>query len=582
MRPDVWGQGFLFAFSGLDGETSCENDFVLVANETPLDWKVYGSTPVSFALADAKGKRLEICQSEVIANDHLSMTVKTSDDTQLLVKMAMVDRETVMGSVSANERAGKIRLQIVRPEWCENVDVLDDGVVFQSESHSLIFRMTGARGSIEDVVVVLEADSTWDVLFVVTRNENFDLDGAAFEETYREREAFLRTLPNPPETFLGDDTLKTYLKAASVIKVNLHTPQGRIPFNWSTPDRVPHEKMWLWDSAMHAIGLRHLDTNLAQDQIKSVLAHIADDGFLAHSIDPAGKASNIIQPPILGWAAWEVYQTKPDVAFLRYVYPRLKKFFGFFERQRDRNNNGLCEWEDKNASGMDNSSRFDDGRGFDALDLNCFLANEFGLMAKMAEEIGGDAATDAEEWRARCEGLSSLINSHLWNDGEGFYFDRYFNSRLSKIKSECGFLPLFAGVASEQQAKRLTEHLLNEDEFWTACPVPSIAKDEPTYSRDMWRGPTWLNYNYFIVRGLLRYGYDSIAKELVEKTISEVTRVYLQDGVIFEYYDADAKESPRDMPRKGKVGGEKWLHTVVRDYHWSASVIFALALEGFE
>ena len=41
---------------------------------------------------------------------------------------------------------------------------------------------------------------------------------------------------------------------------------------------------------------------------------------------------------------------------------------------------------------------------------------------------------------------------------------------------------------------------------WIA--VPSISRSQPEfYSKDMWRGPVWININYLIARGLERYGF---------------------------------------------------------------------------
>jgi putative isomerase len=329
------------------------------------------------------------------------------------------------------------------------------------------------------------------------------------------------------------------------------------------------------------VGLRHLDPALAGDQIKSMLAHVQEDGYLPHCVEPNGDLSKITQPPVLGWAAMKVYRTKPDREFLEYVYPRLRKFLEFFPEQRDRDGNGLCEWEDGDASGMDNSPRFDNGPEFDAIDLNCFLVREYEAMAEMAEALGGEPAKDADLWKQRAKEMSARINENLWDEGTGFYLDRRIGGDLVPLKTSCGFLPLFAGVATKERAARLVEHLKSEKEFCTPMPVPSVARDEEPYCKDMWRGPTWANYNYLIIEGLERYGYNDLAKKIAERTVDEIARWYLKDGVIFEIYDAEAEISPRKMPRKGKYGGSDWKNTVVRDYHWTAAVYVALALEKF-
>lgn len=43
-------------------------------------------------------------------------------------------------------------------------------------------------------------------------------------------------------------------KALSVMRVNALAPEGRIEQRWSTPDRMPHRWMWLWDSCYHSFA----------------------------------------------------------------------------------------------------------------------------------------------------------------------------------------------------------------------------------------------------------------------------------------------------------------------------------------
>eukprot|EP00041_Stephanoeca_diplocostata_P022219 m.527592 g.527592 ORF g.527592 m.527592 type:complete len:50 (-) comp22012_c0_seq1:307-456(-) len=38
------------------------------------------------------------------------------------------------------------------------------------------------------------------------------------------------------------------------MRVNTLSPEGIAPVHWSTPDKTPHQAMWLWDSCFHAIG----------------------------------------------------------------------------------------------------------------------------------------------------------------------------------------------------------------------------------------------------------------------------------------------------------------------------------------
>ena len=54
-------------------------------------------------------------------------------------------------------------------------------------------------------------------------------------------------------------------KAISIMRVNSLSAEGFIKQRWSTPDRMPHTWMWLWDSCFHSLAMNLLEdipTNL--------------------------------------------------------------------------------------------------------------------------------------------------------------------------------------------------------------------------------------------------------------------------------------------------------------------------------
>lgn len=585
--PDIWGQGILFAFSGWDGATDWFDDFVMVAHQQPFGWYVEYPIRFVFRIRTPSQEYLRLVSAEVITNDHLSLVVQDDQGSSIAIKMAMLDCHTLVGTVIACENEQEIILAVTEVQSPVRVECDIESLIVREQAKAVAAFLERSDVSCEEDGYYLttrlkQGDSA---VFCVGKAIPEGLDSATVQQAFDLRAQFFSALPEPAEQFLARapaERRKTFLKAASVIKVNLHTAQGGIPCNWSTPDRYPHRKMWLWDSAFHAIGLCHLNPSLAGDQINAVLSQIREDGFIPHYTCPIGEESKITQAPILAWASLAVFLKQREKRFLRSVYPRLQRFLEFFIRERDKNQNGLCEWEFRHASGMDNSPRFDEGSSFDAIDLNCFLARDFDAMGWIAKTLEDEFPGDADVWFERYQQITDRINQLLWDEETGFYYDRAVDGAILPLKTHCGFLPLFAQVAPAERAERLLGHLLDEKEFWTSLPVPSVARDEESYSKDMWRGPTWLNYNYFVIQGLRNYNYNSAAHELTERTLNEVVRWYCQEGVIFEYYDAEAQDSPRQLYRKRKRGGDSWINNVIRDYHWSVSVFLSLALESQE
>jgi putative isomerase len=65
---------------------------------------------------------------------------------------------------------------------------------------------------------------------------------------------------------------------------------------------------------------------------------------------------------------------------------------------------------------------------------------------------------------------------------------------------------------------------------------PTVAYDHPEFRSDAyWRGPAWLNVSYMALKGLQRYGYQTIA-DAGRQTI--LTWCDQNSDTLWEYYDS--------------------------------------------
>jgi len=69
-------------------------------------------------------------------------------------------------------------------------------------------------------------------------------------------------------------------------------------------------------------------------------------------------------------------------------------------------------------------------------------------------------------------------------------------------------------------------HLRNDAEFWLPYPLPSVARSEPSFrageDRLLWRGPTWINTNWFLVHGLRNHGFEEEARHIAARSAGAV------------------------------------------------------------
>ncbi|HUV38119.1 MAG TPA: trehalase family glycosidase, partial [Planctomycetota bacterium] len=394
----------------------------------------------------------------------------------------------------------------------------------------------------------------------------------------------------PPMPGLSERRRRTIAKAVSVLRTGVMSPQGLITCRWTTPDRWPHRDLWLWDSCFHALGCRVFSPDLAAEALEAVLATQREDGFIAHRSSPAGM-SDITQPPLVAWTVRKLFTSSQDRTLLEDTYPQIVRFVEWVVANRAVAGSGLLAWRTDDdplcrcgESGMDNSPRFDEGGVLEAVDLNAYVVSEMRCLADVAAELGRES--DASSWRSRADTLAGLMNERLWDDAAGFYFDRRENgdsppkkkgdSPHFRIRTSAGFLPMFAGVPDRERAGRLVQHLADPNAFWTAFPVPSVARSDRHYRPDMWRGPTWLNIDLLIVEGLRRSGFHDVARDLVDRVLEGVEHWYTRTGCLWEYYDPDGATPPGELDRKERLARGKGI-APISDFGWTAACYLALA-----
>jgi glycogen debranching enzyme len=114
-----------------------------------------------------------------------------------------------------------------------------------------------------------------------------------------------------------------------------------------------------------------------------------------------------------------------------------------------------------------------------------------------------------------------------WNDAAAVYGDAE-SGRVTDTVDD--LFPLYAGAPDERRARRLFAEALWSPERFGPSPgapwaVTSVSKSSAAFDESRyWRGPVWVNVNWFLVRGLERAGLEGEAKELRRLTLELVER----------------------------------------------------------
>lgn len=341
---------------------------------------------------------------------------------------------------------------------------------------------------------------------------------------------------------------------------------NRVSFRYTRPAPNTYEQQWLWDSCFHAIILRHFDPEMARDELLSVVAHQFTDGPDAGMIPHmtywrgGGRAlwgqddrSIITQPPLVAVAAWLVYQMTEDASLLERLYPPLTDYHAWFDRRRDPDGDHLVSLIHPWESGWDASPRWDGPMGLsadptdddaraarlglvdkliargcdaaalardglfhvEAADFNAIRAADLESLAKIAGALGHSA--DALNWQEQARAVQTAVQQKLVRDG--FVYDLSGPDETPLREQTAGaFVTLFGGCVTADTAAGLVEKLQTPD-WWPRYPVPTSPVSARLFRPDRyWRGNVWLNVNWLIWAGLRRYGYDTLAGALAERS----------------------------------------------------------------
>jgi putative isomerase len=124
--------------------------------------------------------------------------------------------------------------------------------------------------------------------------------------------------------------------------------------------------------------------------------------------------------------------------------------------------------------------------------------------------------------------------------------DMSWKSLPLRIQMFTGFLPLWCGISSQVQADELVKvNYVADDRLCARWGVRSLSSRESMYSLAFssnpsnWLGPVWTIVNYFVWKGLQRYGFHKEAAVLADKTIALLGSDLKVNGSPNEYYHPD-------------------------------------------
>ncbi|AFY94139.1 trehalase family glycosidase [Chamaesiphon minutus] len=356
-------------------------------------------------------------------------------------------------------------------------------------------------------------------------------------------------------------------------------------------------EMYGWDSYFIQMGLlRDGEIDLARSMTEQLVYEIEHYGTILNANRTYQLARS--QPPLLTLMILAVYAQTHDRDWVRSLLPMVERFYYYwtvpphlnpstglsryyalghgpapevlvsekdedgrthydrvreYYRQHEVNDYDLALYYDREEdcltdlfyqgdrsmreSGFDISNRFGpfsvDIIHYVPVCLNVLLYQMEQDIATLYEIV--EQSETAQTWRERAIDRHERIDRFLWDEDAGQYFDYNFSTGDRRpYEFATTFYPLWAGIASTEQAQRVVQNL---DRF----EMPGGLQTSTHISGNQWDAPFgWAPLQLFAVQGLRRYGYQEDAERLARKFIAMLVQEFTSTGTLVEKYDVCA------------------------------------------
>lgn len=405
------------------------------------------------------------------------------------------------------------------------------------------------------------------------------------------------------------DICRNFVKAD--FKGVYREPQGVLNYAFIVPGASYGMQLWDWDSWLAGMALnlavaggtpeeRTELTEHLRGCVLNFLAYAGNGGRVPICLEPTGVPSwahpqetgitaNMHKPCLAQQAECISRSAGDDVAWLRDRFPALQAFVNRYLNHYRHQATGLFFWMDDEAIGVDNdpATFFRPKRSSGSIYLNCLMFRELQAMAYLSDRLG---MREIGCYYAReADALLASIRRHCWDPRDGFYYSvdlnllpraeiatglhsgqpRTYDCLIQRLDVWSGFMALWSGVATEDQAREMVErHYRDRRRFNAPAGIRTLSPFEKMYdlrasgNPSPWLGPVWGVSNWMTFRGLVRYGYVADARELAEKTIVVFGKDIEQTGVLHECYLPESGE-PIVNP-----GFQSWNYLVIDMVEW--------------
>lgn len=259
------------------------------------------------------------------------------------------------------------------------------------------------------------------------------------------------------------------------------------------------------------------------------------------------------QPPLLAWSVENYLKATGDEELALRAYPSLAaEYTKYWNGPSHSTPTGLSTCRDSGSKSLDAPLAAECEAGLDftpifggdvrrcvPIHVNVALVHCAQVLGMLADRFGWHKK--AEAWNREAQQRIDRINQYCWDDSEGCYFEYdYVSKKRLPYYSLNVFWPLWQGIASESQAKRVVDHLkLFDNPYGLAFTDRNYPNPHPQFKALEWAYPeAWPPQQIVVGMALQRNGFHDKAREVSRKYIANMVTTWEQTGHLWERYNA--------------------------------------------
>lgn len=377
------------------------------------------------------------------------------------------------------------------------------------------------------------------------------------------------------------------------------TPEIKGPYELltHTPSRATLPRGFLWHEGFHLLPVLEWDADLALGVVRSWLALMDDDGWIAREQvlgvesqsstpkDFVTQYPHIATPPTMflvvskfidmldgkvkyyGHKSLYLSQAKAGEALVAELYPKLQKQYEWFRISQSgdveahslpsANLNEGYRWRGRTPE-YNFASRLDDyprAEPPDISELHLDALCWVGVMAQTLERIAVFilAPRDMATYQNHLRNVKKNLEIVHWEQKQNVYCDTVMQNSVHTYVCHKGYISIFPFLTGHMNPDHpnlpaVLDLLHDPEHLWTPYGIRSLSPESEDYGvgNSNWRSPIWVNINYMAIEQLLHLTKSTgpsqqrcreIYIELRSNIVHTVFNSWIQTGNVWEQYN---------------------------------------------